>query len=298
MATNHYFNNYTYNRNEQELINGLIEECVQIWGMDVYYIPISTSIDKDIMLGDDPLKTFEQALLVEVYPETYTEYQGQGDFYSMFGLEIQNDIVITMSSRAFNKYIAKQAGITRPREGDLIYVPQTNNVGELFEIRYVDKNSDMSMFGKVNPFKFKMTLEKFRYNNETIDTGVPDIDMIQQEESYNQKFWLKDIHGDISLFDNAYQAESGKVYDATCTGIVSAFNAEENWVMLMDITGDFVPDAKIYFDSENNYATLESENEYELGQKYSNTYDNNIIHKESLNLVDSDNAVGLIGRVK
>ena len=296
MATNHYFNNYTYNKNEQELINGLVEEVIQIHGTDVYYIPITKGVPKDMLLGDDPLKKFESAYMVEIYIETYSEYMGNQDYFSKFGLEIQNELTATISNRAFMKYVGQNQRLVRPREGDLIYIPQLNNVGELYEISFVDQDSDMSMFGKILPFKYKLKLEKYRYNNETINTGVKDIDIIQKNESYNQKFYIKDIFGDIGLFDKAYQKnEDG---DVVCSGCVSAYNAEESWVMLMDIVGDFVENEKIYFDNDENYAIIDKENEYELGQKYSGTYDNNIIHEETVDDVTNNNGVGILGVIK
>lgn len=296
MATNHYFNNYTYNKNEQELINGLVEEVIQIHGTDVYYIPITQGVPKDMLLGDDPLKKFEFAYMVEIYIETYSEYMGNQDYFSKFGLEIQNELTATISNRAFMKYVGQNQCLGRPREGDLIYIPQLNNVGELYEISFVDQDTDMSMFGKILPFKYKLKLEKYRYNNETINTGVKDIDIIQKNESYNQKFYIKDIFGDIGLFDKAYQ--KNKDLDVVCSGCVSAYNAEEGWVMLMDIVGDFVENEKIYFDSDENYAIIYKENEYELGQKYSGTYDNNIIHEETVDDVTNNNGVGILGVIK
>ena len=68
--------------------------------------------------------------------------------------------------------------------------------------------------------------------------------------------------------------------------------------MLMDIVGDFVENEKIYFDNDENYAIIDKENEYELGQKYSGTYDNNTIHEETVDDVTNNNGVGILGVIK
>ena len=63
MATSQYFNNFDSTA-EQRLYNSLINETIQIWGIDTMYIPRSTDSAVDLIFGDDPTKKFSSAYAV------------------------------------------------------------------------------------------------------------------------------------------------------------------------------------------------------------------------------------------
>ena len=87
----------------------------------------------------------------------------------------------------------------RPRDGDLIYIPPLNGVGELYEIKFVNQDIDMAMLGRRVPYFYELELEKFKYSHETIETGIPDIDIVQQYEAYSQRFTLNSITGKFEI---------------------------------------------------------------------------------------------------
>ena len=56
MATNKYFNNFAYAR-EQDLVEDLTIETIKIFGHDVKYVP-RTIISQDNLYGEDVLSTY------------------------------------------------------------------------------------------------------------------------------------------------------------------------------------------------------------------------------------------------
>ena len=136
MATSVYFNNYN-SQVEQRVVEDLIVESIKIMGFDAYYLPIFNPEDRDILYGEDPVKKFKSAFPVEFYLSSSLEYSGEREFFSKFGLEIKNNATVILSKRSFSQRVP-QNEFTRPREGDLVYVPFLNGTGELFEIKFVN----------------------------------------------------------------------------------------------------------------------------------------------------------------
>jgi hypothetical protein len=120
MARNVYFTQGT--KNEQYLLEDIIIESLKIYGQDVYYIP-RTLVNKDIVLGEDVLSTFDSAYDIEMYFEDVDDFQGQGTFLQKFGIEIEKSATLVVARRRWEQMIGR-FGIgripTRPAEGDLI----------------------------------------------------------------------------------------------------------------------------------------------------------------------------------
>ena len=101
MATNHYFNNYG-SIGEQRIIEDLIVESVKVMGFDAQYLPNNNDQARDLLYGEDPVKQFNSAFTVEMYLQNSTEYGGEREFFSKFGLEIKNNVTVLVSRRSFN----------------------------------------------------------------------------------------------------------------------------------------------------------------------------------------------------
>ena len=128
MAISHYFGNYN-NVGEQRIIEDLICESIKIMGFDAFYLPNDNDAARDLLYGEDPVKMFNSAFPVEMYLSNVSDYGGEKDFFSKFGLEIKNTVSVILSKRAFSQRVPQNT-FTRPREGDLVYIPVTNGVGE------------------------------------------------------------------------------------------------------------------------------------------------------------------------
>jgi hypothetical protein len=95
MATSVYFNNQRATV-EQNLLEDLIIESIKNHGIDVYYLPRESQSSIDELFGDDPVKYFRKAIKLEMYLESFQNYEGNQEFFSKFGLEIQEDLSVKL----------------------------------------------------------------------------------------------------------------------------------------------------------------------------------------------------------
>ena len=178
MPTNFYFNNFPQHQitSEQLLVEDLVIEAMQIHGMDVYYLPQTTRDQVDMLYGEDTLKEFRTAYGIEMYLENVSGMDGEGDFISKFGLEIRDEVTLLMSRRRF---ASLGTSLTRPREGDLVYIPLLQN---FFEISFVEHENNQAMFYTLgrgrggNVYVYALKLKQFVFSEEIISTGVDEID--------------------------------------------------------------------------------------------------------------------------
>jgi hypothetical protein len=169
LATNFYFNNFR-NSQEQELIEELIIESIQIYGLDLYYLP-RTIVNRNDVFREQDSASFNSSFGVEMYMKNLDKWGGDGKFLSKFGLEIRDEIVFTVAFRTFNNTITQINGQTRPNEGDLIYFPLNQKV---FQIKFVDHEAIFYQLGALQ--MYDITCELFEYSDEVFNTGLPEID--------------------------------------------------------------------------------------------------------------------------
>jgi len=165
---------------EQELYEDIIIESINRYGFDVYYIP-RTIVSLDKILNEDTESRFDTAFNIEMYIENVDGYEGDGVLMSKFGLELRSQVRLVVSRRRWNTSIGvwnKGYSNLRPSEGDLIYVPLIKG---LFEIKYVDLETPF--YQLQNLPVYKMTCELFEYRGEDIDTGIEEIDIMQDLKS-------------------------------------------------------------------------------------------------------------------
>lgn len=173
---NPYFLNGS--KNEQNLIQSLVNEQLKMYGVEVYYLPRQYATEKTIIKEVIESK-FEHAYPLEAYVDSYEGFGGQGTLLSKFGIMEKDDLTLVVSRERFSEYISpfmkdipNMKGVThRPREGDLIWFP----LGEkLFEIKYVEHEQPFYQLEK--NYVYQLKCELFRYEDEVIDTGVEDVD--------------------------------------------------------------------------------------------------------------------------
>ena len=118
-----FFNNFE-NSQEQDLIEDLIIESINIYGIEAYYLP-KTYGDYDNLYGEDELATFKEFYTVPMYINTVEGFGGEGDFLSKFGVEQRDTMTMSVARRTFEQDVGREdlANIERPREGDVIFFP-------------------------------------------------------------------------------------------------------------------------------------------------------------------------------
>lgn len=197
MATSVFFNNFKASQ-EQEMLNSLIMESISIYGQDMYYVPRKLN-NYDSIYGADDQSSYETAILVPIFIESFDGFKGDGNFMSKFGIEIRDQVVFSIAQRVFDDEVGIITTQPRPNEGDLIYFPLNN---KCFQIKYVDKFQMFYPLGAL--YTWKMTLELFEYSNERISTGIPEIDALQSSFDINAIDWrLKDEAGRTLLTEDS-----------------------------------------------------------------------------------------------
>lgn len=234
MARNRYFNQYAPVKQEQTLVENLIVESIKIYGIDGYYIP-RTHVNLNKFYGEDASMLFDDALPMEMYVKSFDGFQGQEDFLSKFGLQIDESITFVVAQKRFNESLKPlyqteygynilmedsenllnedmQLGsdgrplinydyenILRPREGDLIWVPM---MGYMYEIKFTENIENFFQLGKL--YTYEMRCDRYEYSSERIDTGVADIDGIEDQFSLStdnvEKSLLED--GELLLLED------------------------------------------------------------------------------------------------
>ena len=284
MATSQYFNNYN-SLAEQRIVEDLITESIKIMGFDAYYLPIQNSEDRDILYGEDPVKKFSSAFPVEFYLSSSMEYGGEREFFSKFGLEIKNNINVILSKRSFTQRVPQDI-LTRPREGDLIYVPFLNGTGELFEIKFVNQTKDFFMLGRKIPYYYELEMEKFKYSQEVIDTGVFEIDDVATQSAYTIDLSLtRSGPNNYSQKEIVFQSNDNTYANAIVTATVQHWSNTSNTLSVTNITGEFVDNKLVIGVSSNARHTLVSFDPM-LDSTKNEVYDNQHIFSEANTIID------------
>ena len=179
MARNVYFSQAV--KSEQNLYEDLIIESLKIFGQDIYYLP-RTLVSRDHILGEDRASKFDDAYLIEAYIENAEGFEGSGDLYSKFGLEIRDEATFIISRRQWGKIIGAwntAVDYPVPNEGDILFLPMSN---KFFEIMFVEHEQPFYQLSNLPVYKLQCAL--YEYNDEDFETGVDEIDIIQVKQSY------------------------------------------------------------------------------------------------------------------
>lgn len=236
---NKYFNNYGHER-EQDLVEDLILESIKIYGHDVKYLP-RTLVKEDDLFGEDILSKFEEAINIEMYLKSMDGFEGDGQFLSKFGLEIRDQVVLTVARKRFDQSLTSpkimtevgynlifEDGSTKSPSRQFLtgskethsweneqddYINDVNRpqegdliyfpmIGKVFEIMFVDDRPIHFQMGRMQSYDLRCEL--FEYSSEEINTGDTEIDAI--EDRYTQdtlqfQFNLEDEDGVIKSED-------------------------------------------------------------------------------------------------
>ena len=203
MSTSPFFNQHY--RPESRLYEEIIIEQIKAFGTDVYYLPRKL-VREDKLFGEDILSEFNDAYVIEMYYENESIGAGEADALSKFGLELRDEAKFQVAKLRFEQLISLDQNLissTRPNEGDLIYFPSQHRK-KLFEITFVEEEE----FERLHNIPvFTLTCKLFEYSNEALDTGVAEIDVIEDLRSTNSidfyDILLEDGSGEL-LFENGF----------------------------------------------------------------------------------------------
>ena len=185
MAINPYFTQGT--TPEKRLYESLIIEAIQIYGIDVYYIPRKI-IATDAILTEDTFSKFDDSYKIEMYLEEMDGFGGDGDLMSKFGFEIRDEATFKVANLRWNQLVGQHGydeNEVAPKAGDLIYMPMNKNV---FEIKHVENELPFYQLQDLPTFTLKCEL--FQYESQDIDTGITGLDELQTNNSSMNSFLI------------------------------------------------------------------------------------------------------------
>ena len=196
-------------KSEQNLYEDLIIESLKIFGQDVYYLP-RTLVSRDDILGEDRGSKFDDAYLIEAYIENSSGFEGAGDLYSKFGLEIRDEATFIVSRRQWQKIVGAwntSVDYPIPYEGDILFLPMSN---KFFEITFVEHEQPFYQLSNLPVYKLQCAL--YEYNEEDFETGVDAIDITQVKSSYQ-------VTIDYSTSSNNHFTQGENISQVVSSGI-------------------------------------------------------------------------------
>jgi hypothetical protein len=263
-------------------------------GFDGYYLPNDNEIARDLLYGEDPIKKFKSAYPIEFYLSEALNYTGEKEFFSKFGLEIKNHSKVMVTKRSFAQRVP-QTDFTRPREGDLIWIPFLNNTGELYEITFTDQDKDFNMLGRPAPYFYELHLEKFKFSSELIATGISTIDDSATQATYSIKLDLGAGSGNYQHGEIVYQSSANTQANATAVAIVQSWVRDfnqlnvptANTLIVSNIAGEFIEGGSIKIvGATSNAQYILSVYDPLKDSVEDDTYDNFIIENSANSIVN------------
>lgn len=285
---NRYFSDDV--RSEQNLYEDIVIEALQMYGQDVYYLPRDI-VGEDKIFGDDVPSRFNSSYKIEMYIENVEGFEGEGDLFTRFGVEIRDEATFVVARKRWEQQIGRydnEITAIRPVEGDLIYLPLSNS---LFQIMHVEHEQPFYQLANLPTYKMRCTL--FEYSSEDLDTGIASIDNIQA--AYDYKYELSLSGGDYTfkIGDTATQELSSGVQ---ISGEIVKWSDSDNILHLVGVGADdgiyheFVTGRSIASEQDSSWTVVSVTETNNLA----NNEQNDDFGAESLTFIDftEDNPFG------
>ena len=174
-------------RSEQNLYEDLIIESIKIYGQDLYYLPRDL-VNVDDVFREDPVSKFNSNYLLEMYVDNIDGFDGEGDLFTKFGVEIRDQVTFTVAKRRWQQTVMRYdneiQGI-RPLEGDLVFTPFSK---KMFQIMHVEHEQPFYQLNNLPVFKLQCEL--FEYNDEDFDVNNDAITQLEQDAAFRYELTL------------------------------------------------------------------------------------------------------------
>ena len=221
--------NFYHSAQEKKLYSSLIRESIQIKGLDIKYLP-RRAINPDQIHGEDLLSSFSEVYTIEMYIKTVENFEGEGDILTKWLVQIKDYVRLVVHKDRFERQLAP-AGITRPMEGDLLYISLKPT---LWEIKFVEDKSVFFQLGDL--YVYEIRAEMFTFAEEHVDTQDEDITRILDSLTYSIELTIADGSGNYIPLETVYQGAS--VDDPTFSSTVVSWNATSKVLVVNDIVGE------------------------------------------------------------
>ena len=221
-------------RSEQNLYEDIIIESMKIYGQDVYYLP-RTIVNENTILGEDVASSFTSSYKIEMYLENTEGFEGEGDLFTKFGVEIRDEATFIVARKRWSQVVASSSNaitVLRPKEGDLIWLSLSN---KLFEILHVEHESPLYQLSNLPTYKMRCQL--FEYTGEDLDTGIADVNSIQSDFGYRVSLTM-DSDGTTNGYTIGENVTQVFTSGTILTGEVAAWSDSDNILHLVNFGAD------------------------------------------------------------
>ncbi len=228
MATNLYFSQKV--RSEQNLYEDIVIEALKVYGQDVYYLPRDL-VNEDKIFGDDPVSSFNSSYMLEMYIENTEGFEGEGDLFTRFGVEIRDEATFVVSRRRWTDTVQRydnEITVDRPAEGDVIYLPMSK---AFFQITHVEHEQPFYQLSNLPVYKLRCQL--YEYTGEDMDTGVDVLDDLEAKWAYKYILSLANVRDSAQM---SATLSGGQLSTLTITDSGDGYYAVPN-VTITDSTG-------------------------------------------------------------
>ena len=194
---------------------------MKIYGQDVYYLPRDI-VNEDTILGEDVQSSYNSSHKVEMYIENTDGFDGEGDLFTKFGVEIRDEATFVVSKTRWKEMVLRydnEMTGERPREGDVIYLALSKS---FFKITHVEHESPFYQLSNLPTFKLRC--EKFEYADENFDTGNA-IDQEAEKYAYVYKLTMDSSGPGYKIGETIQQTLADGTNN---TGEVFAWNDSSN----------------------------------------------------------------------
>ncbi len=204
----------------------LMDDIIQAVGTDFYYIP-KERLNVDALLREDIHRVFNDAYVIEGYIKNKENYVNSINTQAKYGINYREYATLVVTKKRFHEVMPNE--FIRPRTGDLIYSPVYKG---LFTINYTEHEIPFYQLQQLT--FYELYLERYVYNQDTLDTGIAVVDNIQYKYGYQVTVQYTDMVGTFVVGDAIEQEFNG----ITITGKIATIDSANNRLTIVDITSN------------------------------------------------------------
>ena len=303
MATNLYFSQKV--RSEQNLYEDIVIEALKTYGQDVFYLPRDI-VNEDTILGDDPVSSFNSSYMLEMYIENTEGFDGEGDLFTRFGVEIRDEATFVVSRRRWADTVARydnEITVERPAEGDVIYLPMSN---KFFQITHVEHEQPFYQLSNLPVFKLRCQL--FEYTGEDMDTGIDVLDDLEAKYAYKYVLTLDNTRDSAQAYatlssgqlaamtitdsgNNYFVAPTVSVIDSTGVGAAVVATVDSNNGKVNGLT---ISNPGSGYTNPTFRFTEPAPTTFQVGETITSPSGDTLMHGEVVKYSDSDDKIHII----
>jgi len=114
------------------------------------------------------------------------------------------------------------------------------------------------MLGRKVPYFYELTMEKFKYSQEIITTGIADIDAVVTDSAYTLHLNVGAGTGTYNINEIVFQSADATYANASSVAIVQSWIPSSNTLSVSNIAGEFIDGQSIIGQSSRANYTVAS----------------------------------------